>query len=480
MSKLTHTARSFALRESIGVSVIVGLAILSTITLALMPSGRPPGRTMWTSAKLHAELYEPKIRQWNDHESPRVNMTLMGLPALEQRMLSAFLARTSAADVIEAERRIAARAFTGPLDAVGFVDLTDRLRDEGIADQINTPSFSPWTSRGRIFGIPHDIHPVMLAYRADIIEAAGIDVSTIETWDDFVRVLRPLMATKTKSGEPQHYLLNFWETHFEQFEVFILQAGGTLFDASDAPTLNSDINARVMAQLVAWSNGPDRICADAPEFSASGNRLLLEGYVLAALMPDWMCNVWKKEIPQLSGKIKLMPIPAWDAGGRRTSVRGGTMLGLSRTAENPDELWRFAKYLYLSRDLARQLYKEGDIVTPVKTFWDDPIFDEPDPFFCNQAKGRMYLNLASSVPPRASSPYNRLAQLRMQDALVALNTYSRQTRSFDVDSLMPESRRLLDVAQAAVRRELDRNVFLKENALTQVESPASRTEKGLP
>ncbi|MBC7773417.1 MAG: extracellular solute-binding protein, partial [Pyrinomonadaceae bacterium] len=351
-------------------------------------------------------------------------------------------------------------------------------QSEGISQQINTPSFSPWTSRGRTFGIPHDIHPVMLAYRADIIEAAGIDVSTIQTWDDFVRVLRPLMASKTSSGEPRHYLLNFWETHFEQFEVYILQAGGTLFDAADVPTLNSDINARVMAQLVAWCNGPDRICADAPEFSASGNQLLLEGYVLAALMPDWMCNVWKKEIPQLAGKVKLMPIPAWDTGGRRTSVRGGTMLGISRTASNPDELWRFAKHLYLSRDLARQLYKEGDIVTPVKTLWDDPIFDEPDPFFCNQAKGRMYLNLASSVPPRASSPYNRLAQLRMQDALVALNTYSRRTKLFDVDSLMPESQRLLDVAQSAVQRELDRNVFLRGSQLVPVDSVSNPVDGG--
>lgn len=462
MSHRTYTARSFALRESIGVSVIVALAAASSVLLSVLPSGRPPGRSMWTSAKLHSELYVPKIAEWNSRDPTRVNMTLMSLPALEQRMLSAFLARASTADLIEAERRIAARAFTGPLDAVGFEDLTERLRSEGLFEQINAPSFSPWTSRGRTFGIPHDIHPVMLAYRADLIEAAGIDMSSVQTWDDFVRVLRPLMAERAPGGEPRHYLLNFWETHFEQFEVFILQAGGTLFDEAGAPTLASEVNAKVMAQLVAWCNGPDRICADAPEFSASGNRLLQEGYVLAALMPDWMCNVWKKEIPQLSGKIKVMPIPAWEPGGRRTSVRGGTMLGLSRTSADTEELWRFAKYLYLSRDLARQLYREGDIVTPVKTLWDDPIFDEPDPYFCNQAKGRMYLGLASSVPLRASSPYNRLAQLRMQDALVSLNTHARETRSYDVASLLPESRRLLASAQAAVQRELDRNVFLKD------------------
>ncbi len=90
------------------------------------------------------------------------------------------------------ERRAVARAFAGPIEAVGFVDLTDRLAKDGLLERINTPSFSPWSSRGRVFGLPHDVHPVMLGYRADIVEAAGIDVSKIETWDDFERIMRPL------------------------------------------------------------------------------------------------------------------------------------------------------------------------------------------------------------------------------------------------------------------------------------------------
>lgn len=422
---------------------------------------------MWTFARLHHQLYEPAIEDWNRSSTPRVNMTLMSLPAMDQRLLSAFMGRTIAADVIEAERQTSARAFTGPLDAVGFVDLTDRLRAEGLLDQINAPSFSPWSSRGRIFGIPHDIHPVMLAYRADIIEAAGIDMTQIRTWDDFARVLRPLMVDTNQDGEPDHYLLNFWETHFEQLEVFILQAGGGFFAEDGTPVLASDANARVLATLVSWCKGPNRICADAPEFSASGNKLILDGFVLCALMPDWLCNVWKNEIPQLRGKVKLIPVPAWEPGGRRTSVRGGTMLGFSRDAGTFDELWPFAKHLYLSRTLARQLYTQGDIITPVKSLWDDPVFDEPDPYFGGQRKGRMYIELAPSVPLRTSSPYNRFAQLRMQGALIALGQYARDTGTFEVPSLVPQAKRLLLDSQAAVQRELDRNVFLRQGAMPQ-------------
>lgn len=447
-------------RPSLGVRLVIALAVLSGVAHALWPTPARDGKTMWTFSRLHEQLYRPLVDEWNDEHTPRINLTQLSMPALEQRMLSGFLARTAAADIIEAERRIAARAFTGPLEAVGFVDLTDRLEREGLLENINAPSFGPWSSRGRIFGIPHDIHPVMLAYRADIIEAAGIDLSKVETWEEFATALRPLMADKNGDGEPDHFLLNFWETQEDQMEVLLLQAGGRFFDEEGRPEIASEINARVLSTLVTWCYGPSRICADAPEFSASGNQLILNGYVLAALMPDWLCNVWRNEIPQLAGKVKLMPVPAWERGGRRTSVRGGTMLGISRDAGDFENLWAFASHLYLSRELARELYRTGDIVTPVKTLWDDPVFDEADAYFGGQKKGRMYLELAPTVPARTSSPYNKFAQLRMRDALVALGRHARDRKLSSVEELMPEARRLLTGAQKLVERELERNVFL--------------------
>ncbi len=393
-----------------------------------------------------------------------MNVTVLSIPALEQRMLSAFLARTATADLIEAERRIAARAFTGPLDAVGFVDLTDKLRTEGLIDQINTPSFSPWSTRGRIFGIPHDIHPVMLAYRADIIEGAGIDMSKVETWDDFVRVLRPLMEDKNGDKEPDHYLLSFWESQFEQLEVIVLQAGGRFFDENGRPDIDSEVNARVLSTLVSWCYGPGRICADAPGVQRVGEPADPRGVRPRGTHAGLAVQRVEERDPAARGEessscrcrrgIRAASGRACAAG--RCSASPATR-GISRRCGG------FASYLYLSRDLARQLYRVGDIVTPVKTLWDDPIFDEPDPYFSGQKKGRMYLELAPSVPIRTSSPYNRAAQLRMQDALVTLGQYARANKAWEVSELMPEARRLLEQAQESVQRELDRNVFLRES-----------------
>ncbi len=442
---------------------MLALMIASGIGISLTPDRRKGDVELWTFARMHALMYDPLLARWNaDRPDDTVEMTLFAEGALERRLLSSFMARTAVADLIEVERKMAGRAFSGPADAVGFVDLTDRLRDAGLLDQINPASFSPWTSRGRIFGLPHDVHPVMLVYRADIVDRLGIDLSGVETWDDFFRAMAPVMTDENGDGEPDRYILSLWETHPDAIEVLMLQAGGRFFNEEGEPDIASEINARTIATIVSWTTGPGRLTADAMPFSASGNKLKLDGYVVADLMPDWMCNIWKNEMPQLSGKVRVMPLPAWDRGGRRTSVWGGTMLGISTSARNPDACWDVAQHLYLSKSLAQELYRTGDIITPFRAHWDDAVFDEPDPYFQGQRKGRMFIELAGDVPLRSSSPYNTIARERVRDATVSLASYARRTRTYDAESLRPEAMRLLVEAQAAVERLLNRNQFIKE------------------
>ncbi|MBY0311620.1 MAG: extracellular solute-binding protein [Phycisphaerales bacterium] len=447
---------------SLGVLVIALLAIGSSIAVVAIPAKSATGVQMWTFARLHKQMYDPIIADWPAESRPQI--ALLSHPALERRMLQGFLTSTPTADLIECERRSVGRAFVGPLDSVGFTDMTDRLRSEGLLEQINMPSFGPWSSRGRIFGLPHDVHPVMLGYRADIVEAAGIDVSTIETWDDFVRVLGPLMSEKGPDGKPKRYLLNIWEDKEDLIELLLLQAGGGFFDEQERVRIATPTNARVISTIVTWCRGPGRIAADAADFSASGNQLKADGYVVAAFMPDWMCNVWKNEIPQLSGKIRLMPLPAWTKGGRRTSVWGGTMLGISKTAPDQERLWKIASKLYLSPELARSLYSTGDIITPVRTLWNDPIFSEPDPYFSGQRKGRDYIALAPDVPMRTSSPYNVMAKLRVQTAVISLSAHAQRVGATSVEALEPRAMELLKVAEDQVRAQIERNVFLNTSA----------------
>jgi arabinosaccharide transport system substrate-binding protein len=444
--------------------LICALAIVSAIVLLLWPIPQKEELGFWIFAKTHQRLYEPMTEAWNSAQPPaqRVHLVLLSAGALQRRLLSGFLSETPLPDLAEAYVQIVAQAFLGPLADVGLVDLTDIIRAEGIDEQINAPSFAPWTSRGRIFGLPHDVHPVLLAYRADVVEAAGIDVAAIHTWDDFVRLLRPLVRDTDGDGYPKHYLLNIWETNPELIDSLMLQAGGALFDAEERLVMHSEINARVLATVVSWTTGPDRIAVNAPEFDAAGNKMRLDGTVLFSLMPDWLTSAWRQDLPQLAGKVKLMPLPAWEAGGRRTTVLGGTMLGIPKRVRDFANAWRYAKHLYLSPDLARGLFHTTGIISPVKQHWADAVYDEPSLYFSGQRYGRLYIAAAPDVPPRTSSPYQALAQTKMADSALALKAYAEQHDHYTVAELLPEARRLLARAEVQVRRQMQRNVFLAQ------------------
>jgi arabinosaccharide transport system substrate-binding protein len=454
---------------SLGSWIILMIAVLSSVVVLALPVRDRPGLEFWTFAANHVDVYRPLTEQWNDRvretgEGQRVNLYSLDGSALERRTLNGFWADTPLADLIEIEASTFYKYVTGPLEDVGFVDLTDRLADEGILQTLNPPSLSPWTSRGRIFGLPHDVHPVLLVYRADIVEdELGVDMASVETWDDFVRLLRPAIRDLSGDGRADRYLLNFWFNDAGALEVLMLQAGGGTFDIDGNLIVDSPVNARVLSQAIEWCFGEGRIAIQAPDFDAGGNQLKLDGRVVAAMMPDWLAGVWKRDLPQLGGKLKLMPLPAWEPGGRRTSVQGGTMLGIPKASMESGEFedaWAYAKHLYLSREVAESLFREGNIISPVTRFWDQPFYHEPDPYFSGQPSGSLFIEQAPHVPLRPSHPYRVVARTEIGRAADRLRAYADARGVYSVEALMPEAQRLLEAAAERVRQQMSRNVFL--------------------
>jgi arabinosaccharide transport system substrate-binding protein len=149
---------------------------VSSLVIAFWPIPQQQGLVFWTFAKTHQLLYDPMTEGWNGRQTPeeRVHILLLSAGALQRRLLSGFLSDTPLPDLVEAYAQIVAQAFKGPLEEVGFADLTDRLHAEGLYEQINEPSFGPWTTRGRIFGLPHDVHPCCSPIARTLLRRRGL------------------------------------------------------------------------------------------------------------------------------------------------------------------------------------------------------------------------------------------------------------------------------------------------------------------
>ena len=178
--------------------------------------GRLPSRTT-----MRIQRHFPSFLKENPGVS--VDLQLVSGTALKQRLQAAFQADLDVPDVCEIEITSAGSFFRGPLDGIGFIELNDRLKADGLDKRIVASRFAPYTSRGKIFGMPHDVHPVMLAYRRDLIEKAGIDVSKLRTWEDFAQA----GEKATKTGE--RYMFEMQANSTEQLELCLFQRDGGFF-----------------------------------------------------------------------------------------------------------------------------------------------------------------------------------------------------------------------------------------------------------
>ena len=121
-------------------------------------------------------------------------------------------------------------------------------------------------------------------------------------------------------------------------------------------------------------------------------------------------------------------MPAWHPGGRRTTTRGGTMIGMTKQCTNPDRAWELLKFTYFDRAGLVNRYETTRIIPPLKSAWDAPIFKEPDTYLGGQPLGDLFIQLAPDMPPRYQNPYWSEGADLLNDAIFAAVTEKQTPR----------------------------------------------------
>jgi arabinosaccharide transport system substrate-binding protein len=383
-----------------------------------------------------------------------VDIQIVAGEAVTSRLQAAFWSNLDVPDLAEVEISWAGSFFRGRLESIGFRDLTERVHQTGLWERIVQARFAPYTTRGRIFGIPHDVHPVMLAYRRDLVEKLGIDVERLRTWDEFVEVGRRVTAPGKR------FMMELPPEGLSVMEVMLFQRGGGYFDAQGNCTLDNEIAVETMRYYAPLVAGKGRIGNDLGGGQIF-TRALEDGYYLFMVAPDWRTKVIEQDVPKVAGRMALTPLPAFSPGGRRTSTWGGTMIGITKRCADPDLAWELIMHLYLNKEALAEQFRGTNILPPARDLWDHPAYDEPRPFWSNQPLGRLYANLASDTPPQYTSPYIGLAKAKLSEALIACVRYYDRYGARGFDGFV---RQQMARAAAEVRRQMRRNPYLHENA----------------
>jgi arabinosaccharide transport system substrate-binding protein len=294
-----------------------------------------------TSAANHIVAYEQTAALFEHRRGKHVSVELVDRHALQTRLQNALLAHSPVPDLVELGPGDIAYFTRGPLADVGLVDLTDRLTREGLRERLVESRLSLWSSRRHVFALPHDVHPVMLAYRADILQELGIDPDAIRTWDDFVALRSLVVKDLDGDGVIDRYLLDLPTGEPWGLELLLLQRGVSLFDAEGRVTMNQPTTVDTIAWYVHQVEGKDRIATPCG-WGQPLMQAMKDGLALFYIAPDWRTHTIELEAPNVRGLFKLMPLPAWTPGGRRTSTWGSSGLALTTSGRDRDLAWDFA------------------------------------------------------------------------------------------------------------------------------------------
>jgi lactose/L-arabinose transport system substrate-binding protein len=283
-----------------------------------------------------------------------------------------------------------------------FPDCFADLRDFG-AEELKPlfPGFK-WAelmSGDAIHAIPYDSGPTAMFYRRDLYEAAGINVASIETWDDFIAAGQ-LMNAATDGAVKMGTVAKGADD--EWFRMLANQAGCFYFD--------QDVTAVTVAQpgcVLALETLKKLYDADVLAVGGWVEQIqrVQNSVAASAFFGSWYGGVIQAEAPDQAGQWGVYLTPALEPGGIRASNLGGSALAVPASSSNPELAYAFIVNALADEDNQTTILFDYGLTPSLLPLLSSPALFQGVPYFGNQAVWAMIVGTLGDVPPVSGSQF---------------------------------------------------------------------------
>ena len=346
---------------------------------------------LWTFVNTHARWFREQAERYQEEVNPDFELEVIEIAYgdLHDRLLISLQSGGAGApDLADIEQGRFGGFLRGGGDP-GLVPLNELLDAGGYNDQLVSARQALYSFQGNIYGVEHALTPVVLYYRADIWEGAGFDPQTFETWDDFIEAALAIAA-----DNPDVVPL---PVHGSLHELLLRQRGADYFNAEGEVTIDSEASIDTMNWILAQMDAG--IAAQMPDGDANW-AAFKDGTQISMVGADWYAGFFKDNAPELEGLWKAAPLPAWEAGGTRTSVWGGTGLTVIKTGPNVEAALDFLEFAMLSVEGNVRRFEMTSLFPPFIPAMDNERLHASDAYFLRSGSGRRLCRRW----PRSSSP----------------------------------------------------------------------------
>ena len=330
---------------------LVATGVAATLMLVACGGGgdedeEAGGRTsldMWVFAELHATYYEQMAKLWNEENPDRpidLKVTVYPYEDMHNKLLLAANSGSGLPDVVDIEVNQFSN-FVAEDGRTPLADLTEAA--EPYQDDIVQARLDLYTRDGVVLGFPTHVGAFVAFYNTRLMEKAGIDYTTIKTWQDFQEAGA---AYNKATGRA----FGVASTGVDMVEPLIIaQLGGNMFAEDGSVAVNSPevVEALELEQTMQEAGAISTIPGGSPD-TEEAYGAINNGDYAAIVYPAWYTSRFVDYMPDLSGDIAIAPAPVVEGSEVATIGGGGTGTAVPEASPNKDIAMEWLAFAKLS------------------------------------------------------------------------------------------------------------------------------------
>jgi lactose/L-arabinose transport system substrate-binding protein len=282
----------------------------------------------------------------------------------------------------------------------GLLDLSDRVAP--FIEKMNDYKWFDCTKDGKYYCMPWDSGPVVMYYRRDVFDAAGLasdpdSVSDlVSTWDKYFDTCQTI---KDETGFAC-FAHNKANNYGRLYEMALWQQGLGYYDAdSGEVTVDSPENIATLEMLGRFWDAD--LVSDALEWNDPWYAELasLDQPIATLVEASWMEVFMKSWIaPGTAGKWGVALMPAWEEGQPRASNDGGSTFVIPEQSKNADAAWAFVEFTLGRDDSQLKMFAVSGFIPSLETTYDDALFLQGDSYLGGQNARAVYADVVAKIP----------------------------------------------------------------------------------
>ena len=240
----------------------------------------------------------------------------------------------------------------------------------------------------KAYAMPWDSGPVAVFYRRDFYEKAGVDPSTINTWDDFIAA-----GKKVSAANPGVVMAQAdFNGDSEWFRMIANEQGCGYFSTDGQNiTINQPACVATLAKVKEMKDAGTLTAANWEEKIQADTA----GKAASQMYGGWYEGTVRSTSPDLKGKWGVYRMPSLTADGPHAANLGGSSLAISATSANKEAAWTYVNYALGTNEGQVTMLKEFGLVPSLLSAVQDPFISEAQPYWGGQ---KVWADILATLP----------------------------------------------------------------------------------